>query len=130
MFIQRYYFHTDPRQVQADDAERTPVPLADLLTRTHDHRLFVITTADGFFHPLTGEVEGWVRRLDPWRSRTMLRHPAAGAVDDGRKRLLEEGFSLATAEASGFAAAGEKIAAGTDEPVFGRERRTLFHCRK
>jgi hypothetical protein len=70
--IQRFYFHTDPRQVQADDREHSTVPLAELAARTDDHRLFIIATADGFFHPLTGEVESWVQRLEPWRSRTML----------------------------------------------------------
>jgi hypothetical protein len=111
--IQSFYFHTDPRQVQADD--RSAIPLAELAARTDDHRLFVIATADGFFHPLTGEVEGWVQRLESWRSRTLLSTRPLEQWTMAELRLLEQGFSLATAEASGFAAAGEKIAAGAEE---------------
>lgn len=116
VFIQRYYFHTDPRQVQADDAERTVVALPDLIARTYDHCLFVLATGDGFFHPLSGEVESWVKRLQPWRSRTMLSTRPLEQWTVAELRLLEEGFSLATAQESGFVAAGEKIASGDYTP--------------
>jgi hypothetical protein len=112
--IQRYYFHTDPRQLQADDRDRSIVSLAELAARTDDHRLFVIASADGFFHPLSGEVENWVQRLQPWQSRMMLSTRSLEQWTLAELRLLEEGFSLATAEASGFAAAGEKVAVGDD----------------
>ena len=115
VFIQRYYFHTDPRQLQSDDAGRSPVPLAELAARTDDHRLFVIATADGFFHPLTGDVESWVGHLDPWRSRTLMSTKPLEQWGLAELRLLEEGFSLATAEVTGFAAVGEKVAVGDDK---------------
>lgn len=115
--IERYYFRADPRHLQADDSERKAVTLAELATRTaDDHRLFVLGTADGFFHPLTGEVESWVSRLNSWPSRTVLSTRPIGHWDTAELRLLDEGFSLATAEASGFVAAGGKMMAGDHGP--------------
>jgi len=114
--IERSYYRTDPRHLYRDDEARTAVTLKELAARTDGHRLFVLGTADGFFHPFTGEVEGWVSQLDPWRSRTLLSTRPLEHWGPPELRLLDEGFSLATAETSGFAAAAGKMALGDDSP--------------
>jgi formylglycine-generating enzyme required for sulfatase activity len=112
--IERCWFQTDPRQAYRDDADRTPVTLDDLATRLGDHRLVVLATADGFFHPLTGQLEPWVARFAPWEARVLMSPRPLEQWSMYELTLLEEGFSLATAAPSGFTALGDAVAAGQE----------------
>lgn len=119
--IERYYFRSDPRVLQRDDRQRSDLTLHELAARTSGHRLFVLGTADGCFHPLTGEVENWVTSLSPWRSRTILSIRPLRYWGLTELRLLEQGFSIATARASGLAAAARQVSR-EDSPAVWLER--------
>lgn len=102
--IERYYFRTDPRNLRADDPGRSPVKLSDIAGRVGDFdHLFIVGTADGLFHPLTGDIEaGVMAMMEPWRSRTILSCRPMNLWGEAELRLLEEGFSLATPATCGL----------------------------
>lgn len=103
--VERYYYRTDLRRLVHDDEERTVANLEDLSEKLQNHRMVIVGTADGLFHPLTGEIRSWADVFNHWETRTLLSaRPLNEWTEDHEIRLLESGFSLATASVKGISA--------------------------
>ncbi len=103
--VERYYYRTDLRRLVHDDEEQTVANLEDLSEKLQDHRMVIVGTADGLFHPLTGEIRSWADVFNHWETRTLLSaRPLNEWTEDHEIRLLESGFSLATASVKGISA--------------------------
>lgn len=112
--IERCYFSRDPRVCFRNDARRTPIVLSELAGRTADHRLVVIGTSDGFFHPLSGRLEKWA---SAWPGRVMMSPRPLGQWSTNELALLEDGFSLATATPKGFGALADYVSMFEGAPI-------------
>ncbi len=67
VYIQRYYFDSDPRTLWPQDG-CAPVTLRNIQTRYCDCRTLVFTDCSVFFNPVSGDVEAWTEMLWLWRS--------------------------------------------------------------
>ncbi len=101
--IHRFFFQHDLRRVYTDDAGLPAVmDIRDLSERFQRNRVFVLGTADGFFHPLDDSPQPWTRTLLEWQKRAVLHVRPVRHWGPTELRLLESGFALATATASGL----------------------------
>jgi hypothetical protein len=120
---ERYSFHDDPRGLTSDDAEHRFTTLQELARRLRDEKLVVIGAAEGFFHPLRGDLEGWVASLRNVQAAALLSAAPFAPVGDPRRwshaemALLERGFTLATATRRGLLLYSDHVAAGTADPM-------------
>jgi hypothetical protein len=111
--VEVYYFRGSPEFVQKGNSVRTLVRLSDLSSNTPDHRLIILGSADGLFHPLSNQLNPSVEReLARWNERYVL---STRPLQDWSWRefsLLESKYSLGTASPQGFASLARHVAAG------------------
>lgn len=115
--VERCYFSRDPRVCFRNDGRRTPIALSELAARTAGHRLVIVGTADGFFHPVSGCLEKWVTALEVWPGRVIMSPRPLRHWSINELALLQNGFSLATATPKGFSALGNYISFVEEAPA-------------
>jgi len=110
VFITRYYFDTDPRRCYPEQPQLPPLTLPELAGRYPQHRLLIFTDGQGFIHPITGELAGWLTQLSDWSQRTLftLEAPQQWGY---REKLLEDeaGFLVLPANEAGLTVLVEYI---------------------
>ncbi|MBK6485802.1 MAG: PEGA domain-containing protein [Gemmatimonadetes bacterium] len=112
VLITRYYFDGDPRVCFPADRRDKPVSLSILTQRYPMHRLLLFGEARRFFHPVTGEREGWTDDLKHWSSRVLL----TPEVRDGwgwSEAAVAREFPVHHASALGVAEFALGVTAGT-----------------
>jgi hypothetical protein len=114
VIISTYFYHDDPRHLTRADRPEALIGIRDLVGLADAHRLLVVGTADGFFHPISGDVHRWIHDFEPWSSRTVLSTRSVEEWTHSELQLLEEGFSLATARSSGLTRLADRVAHGID----------------
>ncbi len=110
VFITRYYFDADPRRCYPEQPQLPPLTLPELAGRYPQHRLLIFTDGQGFIHPITGELAGWLTQLSDWSQRTLftLEAPQQWGY---REKLLEDeaGFLVLPANEAGLTVLVEYI---------------------
>jgi len=113
VLLNRYYFHSTPKFLQSDNANRDAVQFDYISSLTKNGNLFIICTDDIFFDPFANVLEHWVLDLRGWRSRTLLNTKPMEEWNEAVFRLVDEGFSVAWAGSKGFSEAS--IAAASSD---------------
>ena len=72
VFVDRYFFHGDPRICQQDGPASPHVLLEDLVALHPDHYLVIFGDGSGLLNPLTGQPQSWLSLFSPWRGRALL----------------------------------------------------------
>ncbi len=110
VFITRYYFDADPRRCYPEQPQLPPLTLPELAGRYPQHRLLIFTDGQGFIHPITGELAGWVTQLSDWSQRTLFTLEALQQWGY-REKLLEDeaGFLVLPANEAGLTVLVEYI---------------------
>lgn len=72
VFIDRYYFDSDPRICYSADPIMPHLSLDELATRHSDHRLMIFSDGTGLMHPLTGRPQRWLELFSSWLDRALL----------------------------------------------------------
>ncbi len=110
VFITRYYFDADPRRCYPEQPQLPPLTLPELAGRYPQHRLLIFTDGQGFIHPITGELAGWVTQLSDWSQRTLFTLEAQPQWGY-REKLLEDeaGFLVLPANEKGLTVLVEYI---------------------
>jgi hypothetical protein len=80
----------------------TPVGLRELYSLYPDHRLLLVTNAQGLFSPISGEEEPWVGQLLAWKHRALL-IPRPVEEWGRRERELARRFAVVPATLAGWA---------------------------
>ena len=111
--IDRYFYRDDPRLLYVPGDKRT-WRLAEIVRRYRQHRLVILGTSEGYFHPLSGDPEPWLERLSSFSPRAFLNARPLGAWDWREIELFEQGFSLALAGSDGLDRLGHRLATGMD----------------
>lgn len=60
VFVDRYYFQTDPRTCRSRDPNPPTFTLHDLAARYHNHCVLIFGDGAGLISPFTGEPENWL----------------------------------------------------------------------
>ncbi|MGF1453784.1 MAG: SUMF1/EgtB/PvdO family nonheme iron enzyme [Alphaproteobacteria bacterium] len=103
VIIHRFFFQGDPETVYTDDPGLPPVmDIRRLSERFQRNRVFILGTADGFFHPLDDRPQPGTRMLLEWQKRAVLHARPVRHWGPTELRLLERGFALATATSQGL----------------------------
>jgi hypothetical protein len=114
VWIQRYYYSSDPRVVVRDDPNRTPVNLAALGERGRHTRLIIFGSGRGLVNPLTDRVGSRIRQaLQPWTERVFLSTEPMETWAEREHQLLRDGFSVGTASVTGLLAVATRVAQGS-----------------
>lgn len=106
--LERFFYRDDPRFLEFPESELT-IRLKDVAFRYRECRLAVIATADGFFHPLTGEPENWLENLSQLKPRILLNTRPIEEWSWREMDLFERGFSLAIAGSRGLERTGQML---------------------
>ena len=72
VFIDRYYFDSDPRACCSADPKVPHFSLEELAVRHPDHRLMIFSDGIGLMHPLTGRPQSWLELFASWLDRALL----------------------------------------------------------
>ena len=116
--LERFFYRDDPRFLTSPERGET-LRLNDVLNRYQDCRLVVVATADGFFHPLTGEPEIWLGDIGNLVPRVLLNTRPLDEWGWREMALFESGFSLTIADTDGLERAGKKLGRQHDQtPTF------------
>lgn len=103
VFINRYYFDSDPRLCFPSDSDSSPRSLRDLAAHYHQHRLVVFTDANSMFDRRTGALARWLMQFSAWPERALLTPVTLGQWGY-RERELSRQFTLLPATTDGLAA--------------------------
>jgi hypothetical protein len=117
--VERYHFRGDPRWLIGADKSRGIQPIADVAARYGDHRLVVFAGGDGFFEPLSNQLEPGVEQaLTRWTPRAVLSTKPMQSWSWRELALRDRGgFDVATASHSGLRALAERAAAEPERPA-------------
>ena len=72
VFVDRYYFHRDPRICRKEDPSAPHLTLRDLAALHPDHYLIVFSDGAGLINQLTGRPQGWLEYFSAWPGRALL----------------------------------------------------------
>jgi len=72
VFIERYYFDSDPRVCRSDDPYSPHLTLQELAARYPEHRLMIFSDGAGLMHPFTGRPQRWLELFSAWADRAVL----------------------------------------------------------
>lgn len=103
VFIQRYFFHGEPRACW-DDTDHRALTLEELSGKHPGHSLLVFGDASSFFNSLAGEPAPWLPQLDAWSERAVL----ATAGFEYATALTDHGFRVAPATVDALASIGNE----------------------
>jgi formylglycine-generating enzyme required for sulfatase activity len=117
VFVDVYYFQTDPRTCRNREPESPTIPLLDLAARHADHQLLIFGDGAGLFSPATGEPESWLTMFSHWPHPVLLTPEFAGPPEHRRRALAEHQFLVLPANADGLAALTDAINAGTPDAL-------------
>ena len=72
VLVKHFYFNDSPQICTPETITEPPQSLKELAAHYFQHRLLIFAQAEQFFDPMTGEVELWVQRLEPWSDRAIF----------------------------------------------------------
>src|ERR1043165_1454302 len=88
VYIDRFYFQTDPRLCREEGTKTSYHSLQDLAATHPNHRLIIFSDADGLFDPVSGKPQGWLGTFSHWADRALL--TPRNITDAYRRRVLSE----------------------------------------
>ena len=112
--VKRYYYRNDPRYAQPDDATTEARSFEELANGFGHHRFIVIGSSDGFFHPVTGELNDWTEAYTTLVSRTLLNARSIGDWAYQEEDLRLAGFTIGEATPEGVASYSVAVSTGQD----------------
>ncbi len=72
VFVDRYYFDSDPRICRRADLNAPLLTLEELAARHPEHRLLIFSDGAGFMHPLSNRPQRWLEQFSAWGERALL----------------------------------------------------------
>ena len=112
--IRRYYYRYEPIRAEPASSDRSALPLRDVVAGGQRHRFLVVGGSEGFFHPITGELQRWTEAFDTLASRTLLSARSMQNWTYEQDELQKVGFAIGEASPAGMASYGEAVAAGRE----------------
>lgn len=113
VFVDRYYFHRDPRICRRDDPAAPHLTLRDLAARHPDHHLIVFSDGAGLFNPVSGRPQRWLESFSAWLHRSLLTEEAFADWGYREWALSGLGFAVLPASKTGLQLLAETISART-----------------
>jgi formylglycine-generating enzyme required for sulfatase activity len=110
VYVEPFSFQGDPRRCQSlkRNAEyEPPVTLQHLAGRYPDHRLLVVSDAEGFYDSSTGRPHSWLEELEHWTQRSLLTPKSPDKWGFREEGLRQELFSLLPLTSEGLRLLGE-----------------------
>jgi hypothetical protein len=88
--MQRFYFDRDPRTLYPQHKGETPLLLKDLACNFGESRVLVFADADGFFNPVTNELDSWTEPLWRWSKLAFFLAKPPQSWSYPEKRLAQQ----------------------------------------
>jgi formylglycine-generating enzyme required for sulfatase activity len=110
VYVEPFTFQGDPRLCQSlkrNAEDEPPVTLRYLAGRYPDHRLLVVSDAEGFYDSSTGRPRPWLELLEPWNQRSLLTPKPADRWGFREEGLRQRQFSLLPLTPEGLRLLGE-----------------------
>jgi hypothetical protein len=108
VFIERYYFQSDPRSCRGLEPNSPAFTLQDLTARHHNHCVLLFSDGAGLFST-TGEPESWLADFSNWPRRALLTPERAENWGYRERSIEENDFIILPATKDGLAALAETI---------------------
>ena len=112
--IRRYYYRHEPIRAEPASSDRSALPLRDVVAGGQRHRFLVVGGSEGFFHPITGELQRWTEAFETLASRTLLSARPMQNWTYEQDELQKVGFAIGEASPAGMASYCEAVAAGRE----------------
>ncbi len=113
IFIDQYYFRSDPRicRLRYEDATRAAryITLQDLAALHPEHYLLIFSDGASFINPVTGQLEMWLELFSPWTGRALLTPDPPAHWRYREWALQASDFLVLPADSDGLAALGEAV---------------------
>jgi uncharacterized protein with von Willebrand factor type A (vWA) domain len=123
VFVDAYYFQSDPRLCRRLQRNSRNVTLQELAALHPDHHVLVFSDGASFINPLNGQPERWLEMFAAWPRRALLTPESPAQWGETERKLAELDFIILPATRAGLAAFAE-ILAGGREPLLEGELRT------
>lgn len=108
VFVERYYFQSDPRSCRGLEPNSPTFTLQDLTARHHNHCVLLFSDGAGLFNT-TGEPERWLADFSNWPRRALLTPERAENWGYRERSIEENDFIILPATNDGLAALAETI---------------------
>ncbi|MGH7450267.1 MAG: hypothetical protein ACRENG_02905, partial [bacterium] len=126
IFVDRYYFDTDPRVCRSSDPQAPHLALEELAMRHPEHRLMIFSDGAGLMHPLTGRPQRWLEMFSPWLDRALLTPETPNHWGYREMALSGLDFVVMPATPAGLAVLVETMQADNPPPLHRRNGAAPF----
>src|SRR6185503_4150875 len=109
VFVDRYYFHGDPRVSRREDPTSPHLTLRDLAALHPDHYLIIFSDGAGLMSPLSGRPQRWLESFSAWPGRALLTEEALADWGYREWALAGLGFAVLPASTTGLQLLSETI---------------------
>ena len=72
VFVDHYYFDSDPRDCLSSDSHQPHLALQDLALRYPNHRLMIFSDGADLLNPISGMPHRWLELFTPWSERALF----------------------------------------------------------
>ncbi|MEI6706079.1 MAG: formylglycine-generating enzyme family protein [Methylococcales bacterium] len=102
LFIEKYYFDTDPRRCYSPRQPNKLHRLESLQGLYANHRLIIFSEARHFVDPINGKLYRWLDQLHDWQNPFLFTLDSANHWDYYQQQLHEAGFVVLAAGQKGL----------------------------
>jgi outer membrane protein OmpA-like peptidoglycan-associated protein len=102
LFIERYYFDSDPRCCYPARQPTKPCTLECLQSLYTNHRLIIFSDSRHFLDPITNKVYDWLGGLQEWHNPFLFTLESPQHWDYYKQQLHEAGFVVLATGQKGF----------------------------
>jgi formylglycine-generating enzyme required for sulfatase activity len=102
LFIEKYYFDTDPRRCYSPRQPNKLHRLESLQGLYANHRLIIFSEARHFVDPINGKLYRWLGQLHEWQNPFLFTLDSANHWDYYQQQLHEAGFVVLAAGQKGL----------------------------
>jgi oligopeptide transport system substrate-binding protein len=104
IYIERYYFHRDPRVCRKEELGALPLQysLQDLAGRHPHHYLMIFSEGTGLIDPRTGRPQRWLNVFSHWAMRGLLTHEFSSTAGYLERALANTGFIVVPSSRDGI----------------------------
>jgi len=106
VYMDVWYFSSDPRFCRYSGEQHSPVSFEDLASRYCDHRLIIISDVLGMFDTVTGNPFEWLSSFEQWQFRAVVTPQSAERWGYREWELGNYGFAVVPLSTEGFAMLG------------------------
>ncbi|MGH7596621.1 MAG: DUF1566 domain-containing protein [bacterium] len=126
VFVDRYYFDSDPRVCRSADPQAPHLALEELAMRHLEHRLMIFSDGAGLMHPLTGRPQRWLEMFSFWLDRALLTPETPNHWGYREMALSGLDFVVMPATPAGLAVLVETMQADNQPPLHRRNGAAPF----